>query len=225
MMMRQGSMETHGEMTVMPGTGTEVRQEMYDRLRAFIARRVSNQAEVEDITQEVFLRIHRRIEGLKDPHRLLSWVYQITRRVIIDHYRASAGRRELPAGLAADMEMTVRTAAALIVDGQADSGRLRGELAGCLSPMLNRLSKESRDAIMLVDLEGLTHQVAAQRLGLSLSGMKSRVQRGRRQLKQMLNDCCLIELDGRRAVVDYDLRDPADNPCRDSATGDRIPPG
>lgn len=209
----------------MPGTGTEVRQEIYDSLRAFIARRVSNQAEVEDITQDVFLRIHRRIDGLKDPRRLLSWIYQITRRVIIDHYRASAGRREMPAGLAADMEMTVRTAAALIVDGQADSGRLRGELAGCLSPMLNRLPKAYRDAIMLVDLEGLTQQVAAQRLGLSLSGMKSRVQRGRRQLKQMLDDCCLIQLDGRRAVVDYDLRDAADNPCRDSATGDRIPPG
>ena len=48
-----------------------------------------------------------------------------------------------------------------------------------------------------MELEGLTQQTAAKRMGLSLSGMKSRVQRGRARLKQMLDDCCLIELDRR----------------------------
>jgi len=66
-----------------------------------------------------------------------------------------------------------------------------------------------------VELEGLTHQAAAKRLGLSVSGMKSRVQRGRKQLKQMLQDCCLIQLDRRSGVADYELRDQDDHPCRD----------
>ncbi len=209
----------------MTATVTEVWQQVHDGLRGFIAKRVADHGEVEDILQEVFLRIHQRIDGLKNPCRLISWIYQLTRHAVIDHYRRRGRRQEVPAGLAADMETTGLATTAVPLDGGEDSGQVRRELAGCLRPMLNRLSKEYRDAIMLVDLEGLTHQVAAQRLGLSLSGMKSRVQRGRRQLKQMLDDCCLIQLDGRRAVVDYDLRDAADNPCRDSATGDRIPPG
>lgn len=69
-----------------------------------------------------------------------------------------------------------------------------------------RLSHEYREAITLVELHGLTHQEAAAKLGLSVAGMKSRVQRGRRQIKQMLDDCCLIQLDSRRGVADYQLR-------------------
>jgi RNA polymerase sigma-70 factor, ECF subfamily len=72
--------------------------------------------------------------------------------------------------------------------------------------MIERLSGEYRQAVILVDLEGLAQHEAAAQLGLSLSGMKSRVQRGRRQLKGMLEACCTIELDQRRGVLDYDVR-------------------
>jgi RNA polymerase sigma-70 factor (ECF subfamily) len=81
--------------------------------------------------------------------------------------------------------------------------------------MIERLSGEYRQAVILVDLEGLTQQEAAEQLGLSLSGMKSRVQRGRRQLKEMLEACCTIELDRRHGVADYDVRNQQDNSCRD----------
>jgi len=77
------------------------------------------------------------------------------------------------------------------------------------------LSGEYRQAVILIDLEGLTQQEAAAQLGLSLSGMKSRVQRGRRQLKGMLEVCCTIELDQRRGVADYDVRNQQNNSCRD----------
>lgn len=206
-------MEKNGEGTVMATTVTEVWQQVHDGLRAFVAKRVANQAEVEDILQDVFLRIHQRIDGLKDPRRVLSWIYQITRHAIIDHYRAPGHRREVPAGLASDMETTGLTTSAPLVERAVDSGRLRRELAGCLRPMLNKLSQDYRDAIMLVELEGLTQQAAAERLGLSLSGMKSRVQRGRKQLKQLLGECCLVELDRRGGVADYAVRDKGCNPC------------
>ena len=75
--------------------------------------------------------------------------------------------------------------------------------------MLNRLTREYREAIRLVDLEGLTHQKAATQLGLSVPGMKSRVQRGRQQLRKLLDDCCLIELDSRRGVAGYEQRPDA----------------
>jgi RNA polymerase sigma-70 factor (ECF subfamily) len=83
--------------------------------------------------------------------------------------------------------------------------------------MIERLSLGYRQAVILIDLEGLTQQEAAAQLGLSLSGMKSRVQRGRRQLKGMLEACCAIELDQRRGVVDYGVRNQQDNSCRDQS--------
>jgi RNA polymerase sigma-70 factor (ECF subfamily) len=83
--------------------------------------------------------------------------------------------------------------------------------------MIERLSEDYRQAVTLVDLEGLTQQAAAVKLGLSLSGTKSRVQRGRRQLKRMLEVCCTIELDRRRGVTDYDVRDQQAHSCRDKS--------
>jgi RNA polymerase sigma-70 factor (ECF subfamily) len=191
----------------------EIWQQIHNGLRAFIAKRVANEAEADDIVQDVWLKMQRGLDGLKDRSRLVSWIYQIARHAIIDRYRAPGRGREMPAGFAADLEAyqssPTRTTAS------EDSGQLRTELAGCLHPMIERLSGEYRQAVVLVDLEGLTQQAAAAQLGLSLSGMKSRVQRGRRQLKGMLEACCTIELDQRRGVIDYDVRNQQDNSCRD----------
>ena len=187
----------------MTKTTEELWQLVHDGLRAFIAKRVTDQGHVEDILQDVFVRVHRQIDSVSDPGRLMSWIYQITRHAIIDHYRKPGRQREVPAGLSSELEVLRESpvVSELIYDG--DAAEPRAELAHCLRPMIERLSKDYRDAINLVELEGLTQQAAATQMGVSLSGMKSRVQRGRKQLKQMLDDCCLIELDRRKGVIDY----------------------
>lgn len=184
----------------------ELWQELHDGLRAFIARRVSDQGHVDDILQDVFVRAHRQIDSVSDPGRLMSWIYQITRHAIIDHYRKPGRQREVPAGLSSELEVLRESPAISEMINNGDAAEPRAELAHCLRPMIERLSKDYRDAINLVELEGLTQQAAAKQMGVSLSGMKSRVQRGRKQLKQMLDDCCLIELDRRQGVVDYNTR-------------------
>ena len=197
----------------MKSDSQNVWSEVQSGLRAFIAKRVADEASVEDLLQEVFVRMQRGLGGLKKESRLVSWIYQIARHAIIDYYRARDRQPERPVGLASDLENF--QAAFLPVESSEDSGQLRTELAGCLRPMIERLSGEYRQAMVMVDLEGLTQQEAAVQLGLSLSGMKSRMQRGRRQLKGMLEACCTIELDRRHGVVDFDLRNPQDNSCRD----------
>lgn len=189
----------------------DVWRDVRARLRGFIATRVADETAVEDLLQEVFLRLHRKLDRLRDPDRLTPWIFQITRRVIVDHYRASGRRREVPAGLAGDLDITHPRATP--VQASEEAGRFRTELARCLAPMVARLSKEYREAVTLTELEGLTQQAAAMQLGLSVSGMKSRVQRGRRQLKRMLQDCCVIQLDRRRSVTAYAVRSSGCNPC------------
>lgn len=181
-------------------------EQLHEALRAFILKRVGDEAETEDILQEVFLRVHRRLESLHSRERMVSWVYQITRNAIVDHYRSAARRPELPSGLATELTRVTETPT------EQEDFEAKYELAHCLRPMIARLSNEYREAITLVELDGLTHQEAATRLGLSVPGMKARVQRGRRQLKQMLDNCCLIQLDSRRGVADYQIRQP--DSCR-----------
>ena len=195
----------------------ELWMQVQQKLRAFISRRVPNEAEVDDILQDVFLRMHRRLDSLKDPRRVVSWVFQITRHVIADYYRAPNRRREVAAGLASDMEATHSTPAPPLLPASGESALLRKELASCLRPMVEQLSNPYREAVTLVELDGLTQQAAAKRLGLSLSGMKSRVQRGRRQLKHLIEECCVIQLDRRRSITDYTVRDQECSTCTPSS--------
>ncbi len=108
-------------------------------------------------------------------------------------------------------------------DGQnhssEDDGRaaLR-ELAACMAPMLRQLSPAYRQALTLADLEGVSQAEAAKRAGVTISGMKSRVQRGRKQLKAVLEECCRIQLDRRGTIVEYERRTPES--CGPSGTCD-----
>jgi RNA polymerase sigma-70 factor (ECF subfamily) len=70
-----------------------------------------------------------------------------------------------------------------------------------------------------VDLEGATQQDAAERSGISLSGMKSRVQRGRQRLRAMLEDCCRIDLDRRGHISAYAAHRPDACGCGDCRRG------
>ncbi len=179
-------------------------REFHERLRAFVSRRVRNQADVEDILQEVFIRIHRGIDSIRQQERLPAWIFQITRNVIIDHFRTEARRTEESAE---DFDPPAPAS-----KGNSDMSELQ-ELAACIQPMIDALPESYREAIRLTDLNGLTQVTAAQHSGLSLSGMKSRVQRARRQLKDMLHDCCHIEVDRHGGIVDYSVRDVSKSPC------------
>lgn len=191
----------------MEHQANEIWRQVHERLRGFIAKRVGDMAEADDILQEVFIRVHRHIEQLREPDRLVSWVFQITRHVLIDYYRTPGRRRELPGGLAEDLEAMY---SGTLGEPEAAAGV---ELSGCLRPLIERLPAEYQQAITLVELEGLTQKQAADRLGLSVPGMKSRVQRGRKQLRMLLEECCVIELDNRKGVVDFEHRRPGSPFC------------
>jgi RNA polymerase sigma-70 factor (ECF subfamily) len=76
--------------------------------------------------------------------------------------------------------------------------------------LVQRLASPYREAITLTELDGLTQVAAAAQLGISASGMKSRVQRARAQLRDMLVSCCEIELDRRGGITSYR---PRNGPC------------
>jgi RNA polymerase sigma-70 factor (ECF subfamily) len=203
------------ESTIHGSNTQQIWSEFGDRLRAFIARRVDSEADADDILQEVFLRIHQHAGSVKRSDRLTSWLFQVTRNAITDYYRAPA-RREQPESVAGVVARGRTTLAVPAVDFDLDAAQVRAELASCLRPMVERLPPPYREAVALVDLAGVPQTEAAARQGLSISGMKSRVQRGRRALKDILVDCCPVQLDTTGRIVDYDRPDPACTTCAGS---------
>jgi RNA polymerase sigma-70 factor (ECF subfamily) len=98
--------------------------------------------------------------------------------------------------------------------GGEPSNQARTEMARCIAPMVRGLPGHYRQAIELTELEGMTQAAAAERLGLSVPGAKSRVQRGRARLRAMLVRCCEIETDRRGRVVTFEARgDKCFSPC------------
>lgn len=185
-------------------------QELELRLRPYVARRVPSAADVDDVLQETFVRVHRGLGGLEDGERFGAWVYRVAANAVFDHLRARS-RHPLVRSEPGD-EATA--AQSLLPDEN-----LEAELSECIALFVARLPSPYREAITLTELEGLTQKDAAEMLGISVSGMKSRVQRGREQIRRMFEACCEISVDGRGRVTECTPRDleqvPAD--CRGAA--------
>ena len=161
-------------------------------LRRFVVRKVRPD-QAEDLVQDILLRMHERAGELRDETRIAGWAFRIAQRVVTDHYRASRP----------ECALTEHDDPA---SSDGETGNLNELVAGWLGPMLALLPDEYAEALRLVDVEGISQRDFAVRAGLSLSGAKSRVQRGRRMLEELLRACCDLELDAHGNVIGFQGR-------------------
>lgn len=169
-------------------------------LRRFIRRRVPDDHVADDLLQETFMRVHRNIGTLQEAERLAAWVYRIARNVVHDHHRK-----------ATNSTVTLADAENVSADNDPRNG-CRGST--WLDEMIQSLPDGYRQAVQMAEIGEHAQQDVADRLGLSLSGAKSRIQRGRAMLKEVLERCCSFEMDGRGRVMGCDPK-PVQQVCRD----------
>jgi len=173
------------------------------RLFNYVQARSRSPADAEDILQNVFIKVHLRLATVQDETRLTSWLYRVTHNQIVDYYRK---QRPTPCGIADPS----------VADDDTDDDAER-TLAPFLVDLIDELPDKYREALTLTEIEGLSQRELGRRLGLTNSGAKSRVQRGRTMLRDRLLDCCQIELDCRSHVIDYQSRSvepmPEECPC------------
>ncbi len=167
------------------------------KLRAFIRRRVRDDATADDLTQETLLKVFRSRAGLRDGQRLEAWLYRIARTTLIDFYRRQRPTAELPEGLAGETADEV--------------GPFREAVIASMKRFLEELPAAYREPVRLAELEGLPLAKIALRSGLSLTAVKSRVRRGRAMLKKKLQDCCRFEFDRAGKVIGWERKQP--KPC------------
>jgi RNA polymerase sigma-70 factor, ECF subfamily len=160
-------------------------------LKDFIRRRVKNDQDVEDILQTVFYKIYNNVNNLNEVEKIHAWIYCITKNTIVDFYRVQKKEVNIT-GLSDD-----------IIDEVQEENCVNLEIAQCLKTMIQFLPEKYKQAIMLTEFENLTQKELGDRLGLSVSGAKSRIQRARIKLKEMLLSCCYLEFDRLGNVIDY----------------------
>ena len=172
-----------------------------NRLQAYIAKYVDEPANIDDILQDVYIKAHTSLHKLESMESIGAWLYRVAHNAIMDHYRRQKPVDELPEEI-------------LEAPEPDPAEQAHQEMALCLKPLIRELPGKYSMPLQLAELDGMKQQQVADQLDLSLSGAKSRIQRGRALLRERLTDCCDIEV-GKGGVVDFQPKSPNSN-CNSS---------
>ena len=156
-------------------------QDFHQKLLAFIIKKVSDKALAEDILQEVFIKVHKNLDTLNELTNLNAWLYQICRNVIIDHYRS---KKIVYEHNDAELEQLIST---------QESSDDQAQLNRCINILIADLPEQYRNILSSSELAQEKQQAIADQQQLSLAAVKSRIKRGRKQLKEKLDACCDFE--------------------------------
>lgn len=163
-----------------------------DKLKGFIQKRVNDKGIAEEITQQLFLKLYKNCEQIPRVENLNAWIYQIARNAVVDYFR------EIKRQSVIDED----------TDFQEELEQTFGqEIQALVEPLINLLPIEYAKPLYLSDIEGLPQGEIAKKLGISLSGAKSRIQRGREKLRNLFLECCHLELDHKGNLVHAEVRE------------------
>ncbi|PYK73767.1 MAG: hypothetical protein DME42_06170 [Verrucomicrobia bacterium] len=181
-------------------------EQFVNGVRRFVSKRVPF-ADVDDVVQDIFIRAHRNRLKLREEERAEAWILAIARKAIAGYYRQRQGelsrdsleRRELPdEAVKPPQNLSSYT-------GEHD---VHEEVVSWLRPMADEIEEPYRSALIKADFEKISQRKLARELGISESGLKSRVQRARKRLAEILQRCCEVEFGTEgRAVAFRRLRE------------------
>jgi RNA polymerase sigma-70 factor, ECF subfamily len=164
-------------------------QAIHDRFRSRILRylsRLVGDAEAEDLTQSVMLKVSEALPGFRGHSSLSTWIYRIATNAALDRLRLKTGQAlsetELESG---DGEVPAAGQAR-----SAETTAIRGEMNDCIREFIERLPENYKAVMLLSEIEGFKNDEIALRLGLSLDTVKIRLHRGRDRLRKDLASGC-----------------------------------
>lgn len=190
-----------------PGTVEVLYRAVSDDLRRYLLARTGDAALADDLVHDAFLRLHARADGLADVAHLRGFVFQVVRRTLIDHQRQQATRaRALAAVGDAPAEASPEALDRVDRDDPLGEPSPEATMARVVGAFIDTLPPADREALRLVEFDGLNQRQLAERLGLSPSGARSRVQRARRRLADALRACCALEVDRYGRILEMRCR-------------------
>jgi RNA polymerase sigma-70 factor, ECF subfamily len=151
------------------------------QLKRFVQKKVKDTGSTHDVLQQLYLKMYKNCEQLQGVRNMNAWLYQVTRNTVNDYFRENSKI----VSLADDAEIIASD----------DQDLMKQEIEALVLPLIQLLPQEYAEALILSEIEGVSQKEIAERLNISYSGAKSRVQRGRDKLKQKFMECCVIELD------------------------------
>lgn len=151
-------------------------------LKKYIFSKVKDEDITKDILQEVFIKIHLNVNKVQHTESLKSWLYTVAHNAIMDHFKNSS--KQPPVLETAEIE-----------ENHDHSAK------NCIVPMINSLPAKYKEALLLSEINGKKQNEVAEILHISLSGAKSRIQRGRKLLQEGFMSCCDYKLNDKGLLI------------------------
>ena len=182
----------------------KIHAEFHSLLYQYITARIKDKDDAADVLQEVFIKISSKLDSLADGSKLKSWIFTITSNAIIDYYRRNSGRNKT--------DLTEKIADETMAETDVDMTK---GLDKCLAGFIHELPDEYREIIIDSDLKGIKQKDLAGKYSLAYPSVRSRVQRGRSRLKEMLLTCCSITADSRGNIIEKSSKNGCGTACGD----------
>ncbi len=160
-------------------------------LKQFIMSKVHDEVLSQDILQEVSLKLHQALNQMIKINNPRAWLYQVTRNTIIDHFRKESRHQSSQEDLR--IEPVANSTEACVCD-----------LSGFV--IKNYLPDKYAIPLFMSDVEQKPQQEIADTLKLSLTATKSRIQRARIKLKELISDCIELSYNSRGQITDFQLK-------------------
>lgn len=180
-----------------------IHKQFHQTLKQFIRSRVKHTDDAEDILQETFIKLSFNLQALKNTEKLQSWIFTIARNAITDYYR----KKNKLSGHAEIHEHLSDTIAE-----EKESDTTKG-LETCIRAYINQLPEGYREIILDSEIKGIKQKDLVEKYGIGYPGIRSRVQRGRKMIKEMFLNCCRIEQDKRGNILQAQKRNPDSDSC------------
>lgn len=162
-------------------------------LQKYIAARVDGPA-AEDVLQQVFLKVHNKLNTVKDQKKIKSRLYRTTQYTIIDWYRSERGGNLWIVGDEFRDQLES--------EEQSDRQKLVKQASSCLLPMIEDLDDTSRAVMQMYLDKQYTQADIADELWLNISNVKVIIHRSKKKLKAMYEQCCELYKDENDNIID-----------------------
>lgn len=172
---------------------TNIWTDFHKELKGFILNKTRNSADADDILQDVFIKIIRNIDKVNQAENLRQYLYGIVRNSINDYFR---NKHHDINDLVIQDNFT-----------EEETQTLNATIAEyCIKPFIHKLSENYRDALLITEFQDVSQKELAEKLNISYSGAKSRVQRGKEKLKDLILNCCAYESDRYGNLIDTEKK-------------------
>ena len=164
--------------------------ESKDGLRNYILKKTHDKNLSEEVTQEVLVKVYKSCCSDREIKNVRSWLFQIAHNTLIDHLREEQKLNNVSPPLDITSEENIWE-----------------DLGDFVEPLIGFLPEKYATPLRMADLQGMKQDLVASKLGLGLSATKSRIQRGRKMLKEEILTCFTIETNKDGVPVQFNLRE------------------